>query len=99
MLAMAMLLLPMLCWAQHPSGRKLIRRTDPEYPSLLKDKKIGGIVNVLVTVSADGTVKQTQIVGGNPVLGTAAETAIHHWKYVPAANETTESVTIRFNPE
>jgi hypothetical protein len=42
-------------------------------------------------------VKQTEGLGGNPVLVTASEAAVKQWKFQPAANETREIVTLRFD--
>lgn len=86
-----------VCLAQH-AGRKLVSQVAPEYPPVLKEKMIGGAVKIIAVVARDGTVKTTQIVGGNPALASAAERAVKHWKYSPAPNETSESVTLHFNP-
>jgi TonB family protein len=83
--------------AQQP--RKVIYRTNPVYPPALKDNQIGGLVRILVVVTPAGGVKQTEDLGGNPVLVTAAEAAVKQWKFEPAANETREIVTLRFDPK
>jgi TonB family protein len=83
--------------AQQP--RKVIYRTNPVYPPVLKDKQIGGLVRILVVVTPAGGVKQTEDLGGNPALVTATEAAVKQWKFEPAANETREIVTLRFDPK
>ena len=82
--------------AQQP--RKVIYRTNPVYPPVLKDKQIGGLVRILVVVTPAGGVRETEDLGGNPVLASAAEDAVKQWKFEPAANETREVVTLRFDP-
>jgi TonB family protein len=83
---------------QAQQSRKIIYRTNPVYPPVLKDKQIGGLVRILVVVTPAGSVKQTEDLGGNPVLVTATEAAVRQWKFEPAANETREIVTLRFDP-
>jgi|SRR6476661_1445753 len=95
-LAIAFLLAVCLIQAQQP--RRVIYKTNPVYPPVLKDKQIGGLVRILVVVTPAGRVTQTEDLGGNPVLVTAAEAAVKQWKYEPAANETREMVILRFGP-
>ena len=83
---------------QAQQARKVIYRTNPVYPGVLKDKQIGGLVRIRVIVTPVGDVRQIQDLGGNPILVTAAEAAVKQWKFEPAANETHEIVTLRFGP-
>ena len=50
-------------------------------------------------VSPDGSVKETQIKGGHPVLAQAAINSVRHWKWEPAAHESHETVEVKFTPE
>ena len=77
----------------------MIFQVAPQYPPILKSNQIGGIVRMTLIVSASGNVKRTEVTGGNPALVTAAESALKRWKYEPAANETRETVTFRFDPK
>jgi protein TonB len=95
-LAVAFLLV--VCGMQAQQPRKVISRTNPVYPPVLKDKEIGGLVRILVVVTPTGNVKQTEDIGGNPALVIASEAAVKQWKFEPAANETREIVTLRFDP-
>jgi hypothetical protein len=52
--------------------RKILVRVPPEYPTILKNKDIVGIVRVRVVVSPSGIVRSTELVGGNPIFGEAA---------------------------
>ena len=77
--------------------RKILVRVPPEYPTILKNKDIIGIVRVRVVVSPSGIVRSTQLVGGNPIFGEAAEKAIKRWRYEPSLQETVTLVELRFN--
>ena len=94
-LAVAFLLVVSLMQGQE--ARRVIYRTNPVYPPILKDKQIGGLVRILAVVTPAGAVKETEGLGGNPVLVTASEAAVKQWKFQPAANETREIVTLRFD--
>jgi TonB family protein len=78
--------------------RKLITRVEPEYPDELQKRAIGGTVRLKVTIAADGTVENTELLGGNPVLGDSASAAVARWRYAPAAAQTTREVSIPFDP-
>jgi TonB family protein len=69
----------------------------PEYPALLKKMGIGGTVKLSALVAADGTVKKTNIAGGNPMLGEVACSALKKWKFTPAAQATTVPVEMTFD--
>lgn len=76
--------------------RTLIKRVDPEYPATLRQMGIRGTVRLLLTVSQSGLVESTQLLGGNPILGEAAEKAARQWQYSPAPTKTKLEVTIPF---
>jgi TonB family protein len=105
--ALILLMVPALLTVQplasqtHPQNvkpRKLITRVEPEYPVTLKRLNIGGVVRVEVVIAPDGTVKSTTLVGGSPILGQAAITAIKEWKYAPAASAETRIERLEFDP-
>jgi TonB family protein len=76
--------------------RKILKKVEPEYPSVLRDKGIGGTVRLRLTVKPDGTVKDIQTLGGNAVLVDAATRAVKQWHYAPADKESTIDVSIHF---
>jgi TonB family protein len=76
--------------------RKVVKKVEPEYPAVLRDKGIGGTVKLRVTIKPDGSVKDIQTLGGNAVLVDAATRAVRQWHYVPAEKETTMDVSIHF---
>lgn len=78
--------------------RKLLTRIEPEYPETLKQMKIGGSVRLQVTISAKGSVETVQVLGGNPILGEAAQAAVRQWIYAPSHAPSTAEVLIPFDP-
>ena len=94
-------LMTSIAWAQNASAaanseRKVASRVAPSYPELAKKMHIHGIVRVEAVVKANGTVKSTRVLGGNPVLVDAAVEAVGKWKFEPGQGETTEVVQLTF---
>ena len=82
---------------QEADARKVTKRVTPVYSAIAQQAHLAGTVKLLLTVSADGTVKSLKTLGGNAVLASAAETAAKQWKYEPAAKETNEAVAFKFD--
>lgn len=78
--------------------RKVKTRVSPAYPDLARRMSIAGVVKVQVVVAPNGTVKNTKVVGGHPLLVTAAVEAVKKWRFEPAADETTGVVEFKFDP-
>jgi len=77
--------------------RKVLKKVEAQYPSILKRRGIGGTVRLKVLVRADGSVKDVEILGGNPALADAAEKAVRQWKFAPG-NDSTVNVAVSFDP-
>jgi TonB family protein len=84
--------------AQGNDERKVINRIAPVYPELAKRMHTSGVVKLEVVIRADGNVKSTKALGGNPVLILSAIDAVRKWKFEAASEETTEVVQIAFEP-
>ena len=84
---------------QSSSLRKVVNSAAPAYPSLARTMHISGIVRVEAVVNTNGLVKTVDVVGGNPVLAEAAKGAVIRWRWEPAAHETREAVTLKFDPQ
>jgi TonB family protein len=84
--------------AGNGAERKLITRVEPEYPETLKRLNIGGTVRLQVTISPKGYVEDVHLLGGNPILGDAATSAIKRWVYTSAHSRSTAEITIPFDP-
>jgi TonB family protein len=80
------------------TDRKIVKRVEPEYPAVLRRLSIGGAVRLKVTVRADGTVQETEILGGNDGLAAAAQKAVAQWKFSPASKTTIVEVKLIFDP-
>ena len=77
--------------------RKILKKVEAQYPSILKRRGIGGTVRLKVTVHADGSVKDVEVLGGNPALADAAEKAVRQWRFAPGT-ESVVAVSVAFDP-
>jgi TonB family protein len=68
----------------------------PEYPEMARKLNLSGTARVEVTLTAAGTVSNTKILGGHPVLTTAAVQAIKLAKWEPPTAGNVCVATIRF---
>jgi TonB family protein len=84
------------------SDNEVVRRAKskvaPVYPELARKMNLTGTVKVQVTVAPNGTVKDAKVVGGHPVLASAALEAVKKWRFEPAAVESTGIVDFKFEP-
>lgn len=78
--------------------RRVVDKTTPVYPDLAKRMHITGAVKVEVVVRANGSVKSTKVLGGNPVLIESATDAIRKWKFEAASADSTEVLQLTFDP-
>lgn len=83
--------------AENELSRKVKTKVPPTYPDLARRMNIRGTVKVLVVVSPSGNVKDSRVVGGNPILVNSAIDALKKWKFEPAEEETTGVVEFRFD--
>lgn len=79
------------------SGRKILKKVPVAYPSILKSKGIGGVVRLKVFVKPDGTVRDAEVLGGNPILAESAQKSVMQWKFSPASSETALEISITFD--
>jgi len=86
-------------FAQAQLTRKVKTRVTPTYPELARRMNISGTVKVLVVVAPDGKLKDTKVVGGNPLLVNAAVDALKKWKFEPAKDDSTGTVEFKFQPQ
>jgi TonB family protein len=87
---------------QTPQNEEILRRAktkvQPAYPDLARKMNITGTVKIEVVVSPNGTVKEARIVGGHPVLSTAALDAAKKWRFEPSAAESSGIIDFKFEP-
>jgi TonB family protein len=106
-LAVAITMGPTYSRAQAPQSTtsqndEMVRRAkskvQPAYPELAHKMNISGTVKIEVTVAPNGTVKDARVVGGHPVLATAALDAAKRWRFEPAAAESSGIIDFKFEP-
>lgn len=81
---------------QEEIARKVKSRVQPVYPDIARRMNIAGVVKVQVVVAANGSVKNTKLVGGHPLLASAALDAVKKWRFEQAAEETTGVIEFKF---
>jgi TonB family protein len=84
--------------AQENKDRKVVKKAPVAYPSILKSKGIGGVVRLRVYVKPDGTVRDTEVVGGNPILVESAQKSVMQWKFSTGSTETVMEISVVFDP-
>jgi TonB family protein len=76
--------------------RKAKAKVAPVYPDLAKRMNVSGKVKLEVVIAPDGHVRSTRVIGGHPLLVQACQDAIKEWKFMTAAEETTQTVEFDF---
>jgi periplasmic protein TonB len=61
----------------------LVHRVQPIYPPLAKAARIQGPVELRAIISKDGFIENLRVLGGHPMLVTAAVDAVKQWRYRP----------------
>ncbi len=93
---------PMNAGAQQAQSEEVVRRAkskvQPSYPDLARKMNIAGTVKIEVVVAPNGTVKVARVVGGHPVLATAALDAAKKWRFEPASQESSGVIDFKFEP-
>lgn len=59
----------------------------PEYPTMAKQMRLSGKVEVEATIDMEGNVEKVQVISGNPLLSSAAVAALKKWKFTPFTEE------------
>ncbi len=77
---------------------KILKKVPVQYPQVLKDKGIKGDVRLKVFVKLDGSVKNTELLGGNPILAESAQKSVNQWKFAPGNSESTVEIVVHFDP-
>jgi protein TonB len=61
----------------------LLRRVQPIYPSIARQARVQGAVELRAIISKAGTIENLVVVRGHPMLATAAVEAVKQWRYRP----------------
>ena len=93
---------PVRVGAQQAQSEEIVRRAknrvQPLYPELARRMNLAGTVKIQVVVAPNGIVKEARVVGGHPVLATAALDAAKKWRFEPAAGESSGVIDFKFEP-
>lgn len=79
------------------SKRKIKSKTAPTYPELARRMNVSGRVKIEVTITQDGHVRSSRVIGGHPLLAQACQDAVKDFKFFPAPEETTQIIEFDFH--
>lgn len=82
---------------EESAKRKVRTKVAPEYPPIAKQLHLSGKVKIETTISAEGRVTNARVIGGSPVLASAALKAVNAWRFEPGPKETTEIIEFEFD--
>jgi periplasmic protein TonB len=61
----------------------LIHRVEPIYPTLARQTRRAGRVELRAVIATDGTIQSLQVVSGDPLFYQSAMDAVRQWRYRP----------------
>jgi TonB family protein len=61
----------------------IVAKVEPEYPGMAKSARLQGTVVLKAIISPEGNVTRVGVVSGNPLLTSAAVSAVRKWQYKP----------------
>jgi TonB family protein len=85
--------------AQETGERKVKFKIAPQYPEIARKLGLTGVVKLEIVVAPNGSVKDTKVIGGHPILVNAAVDAVKKWKFESASAESTTTREFKFQPE
>src|SRR5580658_2301709 len=65
------------------AANSLIHRVEPDYPEEARKRQLQGPVVLDIHIGQDGTVLDTKLVSGEPLLADAAMAAVRQWRFQP----------------
>ena len=68
---------------QEEAVKAAIAKPQPEYPSMARQLRLQGRVEVEISISPTGSVDNAKILTGNPALTGAAANAVKRWRFEP----------------
>ena len=89
---------PVSGFAEDGIDRKVKIKVSPAYPEIARKMGLSGTVKLELVVAPNGSVKETKVIGGHPILVTAALDAVKKWRFEPASAESTGTVEFKFAP-
>jgi periplasmic protein TonB len=61
----------------------LIHKVQPQYPAIARTMHLAGTVCLRAIIATDGTIRQLEVISGNPILANPALQALRQWRYQP----------------
>jgi TonB family protein len=90
--------------SKHVTSAVLLKKVSPEYPKKARKEHVEGTVRLHAIIAKDGSVKDLEVLAGDPLLVDAALKAVRQWRYQPTQLngspvevDTTISVTFALN--
>jgi protein TonB len=68
---------------KHVTAAMLLKRVSPEYPKKARKQHVEGTVRLHAIIAKDGSVKNLEVLSGDPLLVDAALKAVRQWRYRP----------------
>ena len=84
--------------AQDSVERKVKTRVQPVYPDIARRMGLAGSVRLQVVIAPNGTVKDTKVIGGHPILVNAVLDAVKKWKFEVGSADSTGILEFKFEP-
>ena len=78
--------------------RKVKTKVAPVYPEIARRMGLSGSVRLEVVIAPNGTVKDTKVIGGHPILVNAALDAVKKWKFETGTSDSTGMLEFNFEP-
>ena len=70
----------------------------PQYPEAAKEKRVTGVVTLLITVSPDGIVRDVEPQSGPPLLTGSCMKAVSRWVFHPNRDGFVTTVRLDYGP-
>jgi TonB family protein len=80
------------------AAHKVLKKVPVKYPQALRERGIQGDVRLKVFIKPDGSVKDSEVLGGNPILAESAQKSVGQWKFSSGNSETTVEIVVHFDP-
>jgi len=80
----------------YAEGRKVVKRSLPQYPALAAKMRLEGTVKLEVVVADDGNVADVRVLSGHTLLKSTAVDCVKTWQYEPGKGKTVEAVSFNF---
>ncbi len=62
---------------------RLLHKVPPDYPKKARKAHVQGVVQLHAIIAKDGTIRDLEVISGDPLLTDAAMKAVRQWRYAP----------------